>query len=193
MPVSINNTQIVFNDSTTQTTAARGIAVSTAVQAFNSPGTFTTPANTTRVFIALVGGGGGSGGNGNNGGGNGGPGLVAGGYYPVSASTPYPITVGGAGAGGPANGTGGSGGASSFGSILTSNGGTGGNAGPNAGEQPSGNPGSTGTAPLAQVSGPALLKNTTAGVLGQVWASEVGRGAVGSSNPGEAGRVVVYY
>lgn len=195
MPISVGGTSITFNDSTTQTTAASGI-INQGVSAFNSPGTFTTPANTTRVYIVMVGGGGAAGGTGLNGGGNGGAGLVAAGYYPVSASTPYPITVGSAG-NFPGNNSvpGNAGTASSFGSILTSNGGNGGAVGPNAsGEgQPSGAPGNTGTAPLAQVSSPALLTNTDAGVIGQVWATTAGRGGANSGTGGNAGRVVVYY
>lgn len=196
MPISVSGTSITFNDSTTQTTAASGIAISSGISSYNSPGTFTTPANTTRVYIALVGGGGAGGGPGANGGGSGGAGLVAAGYYPVSASTPYPITVGGQGnSPGSPNAPGNPGGASSFGSILTSNGGNGGAAGPNvqAEGQPGGAPGNTGTAPLAQVSSPALFTNSDAGVIGQVWSSTAGRGSAPAGNPGNAGRVVVYY
>ena len=191
MPVSINNTQVVFNDATTQTTAFAGGVINQGISSYNTPGTFTTPANTTKVWIALTGGSGANGGigPGNAGGGFGGAGAVAAGFYPVTASTPYPITVGAAGtAPGSSNAAGNAGGASSFGSILTSNGGNGGAAGPGAPESPAGTPGNQGNAPLAQVSAGA------GGVQTQVWSNSAGtiNGQRDSGN-GIAGRVVVYY
>jgi hypothetical protein len=189
MPVSINNTQVVFNDATTQTTAFAGGVINQGISSYNSPGTFTTPANTTKVWIALTGGSGANGGQGANSGGGGGAGAVAAGFYPVTASTPYPITVGAAGnAPGSPNAAGNAGTASSFGSILTSNGGGGGGAGPGSPEGPSGSGGAQGNAPLGQVVVGA------GGVQTQAWSNDAGTQPGGQSGvPGKAGRVVVYY
>jgi hypothetical protein len=188
MPVSINNTQVVFNDATTQTTAFAGGVINQGVSSYNSPGTFTTPANTTKVWIALTGGSGANGGAGANAGGTGGAGAVAAGFYSVTASTPYPITVGGAGtAPGSPNAPGNAGGASSFGSILTSNGGNGGGYGAGNPEGPAGAAGNQGNAPLGQVVVGA------GGVQAQAWSNDAGAQAGGNGQPGRAGRVVVYY
>lgn len=85
------------------------------VEWFNTPGTFTTPSSTTWLKITCIGGGGGSI-----------PGQPAGsglgglaiGYCPVSASTPYTVTVG---AGGNPSATGGT---SSVGSLISATGGS---------------------------------------------------------------------
>jgi hypothetical protein len=61
------------------------------MQVFTSPGTFTTPASTTKIKITVVGGGGNS--NAGQGGGGGGAAIYVG---PVTASTPYAVTVGAA-------------------------------------------------------------------------------------------------
>jgi hypothetical protein len=112
------------------------------MQVFTAPGTFTTPASTTRMKISVVGGGGGGtdgtfqpvfpsptlypGG----GGGGGGSAIYVG---AVTANTPYPITVGTAGINGPngspnpyasPNSTPGN--SSSFGSLVSATGGNGG-------------------------------------------------------------------
>ena len=102
---------------------------------FTSPGTFTTPASTTRIKVTVVGGGG-NGGNSTaptgvvgSGGGGGGAAIFVG---PVAASSPFAVTVGGAtgtssfaalasatgGSSGPAGGNGGDGGAGSAGTLL---------------------------------------------------------------------------
>lgn len=143
---------------------------------YNNPGTFTTPANTTQIYL-VMGSGGAGGGNLNAGRGGGGNGIVAAGVYTVTASTPYPVTVGGAGSGGTPSGN--PGGSSSFGSLLTANGGSAANSTPN---------GSPGTAPLAAVTGltPQPLFSTNAGNGG-----DYGEGNAG--NPGVAGRVLVYF
>lgn len=60
MPVSINNTQIVFNDATVQTTAAV-TAPAANVQQFDSTGTWNKPANYNMARIQVWGGGGGGG------------------------------------------------------------------------------------------------------------------------------------
>jgi hypothetical protein len=202
MPITVSGTSITFNDSTTQTTAfTGGGGIQTAVQSFTGPGAFTTPANTTRVYLVAVGGNGGGGGGGPSGtGGSGGFGAVGIGYYPVSASTPYPVTVGGAGNGGGGGGFGGAGnagGSTSFGNLLTCNGGGGGNGGtPNVG----GNTGATGNAPLSQASaagsgssdggpiavGVALLNASRAGSPGNADPGQPG-------GTGNAGRLLVYY
>jgi hypothetical protein len=66
---------------------------------FTSPGTFTTPATTTKIKVTVVGGGGNGGagsapiGTDGGGGGGGGAAIYVG---PVTASTPYAVTVGAA-------------------------------------------------------------------------------------------------
>jgi len=92
------------------TTAAAGGFSNMTV--FASPGTFTTPATTTKIKVTVVGGGG----NGslyvpqNGGGGGGGGGAIY--VGPVTASTPYAVTVGAA------TGT------SSFGALASATGGS---------------------------------------------------------------------
>lgn len=196
MPISVSGTSITFNDNTTQTTAASGI-INQSVSVYNSPGTFTTPANTTRLYLVVCSAGGGGGGHSSGGdggpGGDGGSAIIGAGYYPVTASTPYPITVGSGGNGGAQSGNvggnGNSGGSSSFGSLLTCNGGAGGNGG---GPSTPGNQGAIGTSPLAQVTvaasnvGRAVVFSNTAG----------GGGPGGNNSPGSvgvAGRVLVYF
>jgi hypothetical protein len=89
---------------------------------FTTPGTFTTPATTTQIKITVVGGGGGSGAGGAPGasGGAGGAGGTAIYVGPVSASTPYAVTVGTGGAAATAGNT------SSFGALASATGGSGG-------------------------------------------------------------------
>jgi hypothetical protein len=84
------------------------------MQVFASPGTFTTPATTTKIKVTVVGGGGGGVPGPTTGSGGGGGAIYVG---PVSASTPYPVTVG---AGGALNT---SGGTSSFASLASATGG----------------------------------------------------------------------
>lgn len=178
MAITVSGTNIVFNDATTQNTAYPGSSGGgiTGLSVYNSPGTFTTPANTTKVYL-VIGSGGAGGGNLNAGRGGGGNGIVAAGVYTVTASTPYPITVGGGGSGGSPSGN--PGGSSSFGSLLTCNGGSAANSTPD---------GSPGTAPLATVSGltPQPLFSTNAGNGG-------GFGEGNPGSPGVAGRVLVYF
>lgn len=129
MPITANNTTLVFNDSTTQTTAgASGVPVLTA---YTSPGTWTKPATIKAIKVTVVGGGGKGGdsiGGGGSGGysmftsaGGGGAGGAAEKVYPApSLPGPQPYTVGGAGA------------TSSFGvAPVTVISATGGSAGPN--------------------------------------------------------------
>lgn len=92
------------------------------MQVFTSPGTFTTPSTTTQIKVTVVGGGsgGGGGGSGSGGGAGGGTAIYVG---PVTASTPYAVTVGSGGSAGPAPNVGGAGGTSSFGSLASATGG----------------------------------------------------------------------
>ena len=98
---------------------------------FTSPGTFTTPATVTQVKVTVVGGGAGGGianpaQAGSGGGGGGGAAIYVG---PVTASTPYAVTVGAGGTAATPPATGNSGGTSSFGSLASATGGAGGTAG----------------------------------------------------------------
>jgi hypothetical protein len=112
---------------------------------YTSPGTFTTPASTTRIKVTVTGGGGNNGinpGNTYNGGGGGGGGTAT--YVgPVTASTGYAVTVGGA------TGT------SSFGALASATGGANGtaNIGANYGNGGAGGSGSAGTFLLTGGSG----------------------------------------
>lgn len=188
MAITVSGTEITFDDATTQSTAAVAGGGFTGMQKFNSPGTFTTPANTSNVQLVMISGGGGGGGvsggcpAGSNSG-FGGEGLIVAGIYPVAASTPFAVTVGAAGnggAGGPGNSStaGGAGGVSSFGSLLTVNGGNGGGrvfCG-------SGTPGNTGTAgPTAQIS-----QNVPA----RAFALDINSGSPGAPKPGGGGNFV---
>lgn len=111
---------------------ARNIAVVpalTSAQVFTSSGTFTVPANVTRIKVTVVGGGGGGSSNGNvqgrNGGGAGGTAIKW-----ISGLTPgqqISVTVGLGGAGVNAS-TAGAGGTSSFGAYCSATGGNGGTA-----------------------------------------------------------------
>ncbi len=124
MPVSLNNTNITFNDSTTQTTAAKVAGFPTAVVfTSTSPGNvWTKPATIKGIKVTVVAGGGGGGGipapnagAGNRGGGGGGTSIVV---IPAPAIPgPQPITVGAGG------GVGVSGSTSSFGALVTATGG----------------------------------------------------------------------
>jgi hypothetical protein len=184
-------------------TSGGGGGLTTDIDLFDSPGTFTTPANTTKVLAYVVsgGGGGGTGVGGpesNRPGGAGGSGVLGAAFLTVTASTPYPITVGNAGNGGinPGNtlANGNAGNASSFGNLLTCNGGGGGTGSP--GNVP-GSAGATGTSPLSQI--PA---QPSPGAAAAVWSSN-SAGAPGNAGPGGggrqngggggAGRVLIFY
>jgi hypothetical protein len=155
-----------------QAAAAGGFS---QMQVFTGPGTFTTPASTTRLKVTVVGGGGGSGGSGGNnigsaGGGGGGGAIYVG---PVTASTGYAVTVGpgGTAAGG---GTGGTGGTSSFGALASATGGSGSGQGSSATTVASGGSGGAGsTGPLLIVGG--------VGIPSISGTSSSNRGAGGSS------------
>ena len=127
------------------TTAAAGGFSNMTV--FTSPGTFTTPATTTKIKVTVVGGGGGGGGDGDGGGTKNGAGGGGGGAAiyvgPVTASTPYAVTVGSGGSG--STGSGGSGNTSSFASLASASGGAGGTGNVDFGTGGSGGAGSIGT------------------------------------------------
>ena len=186
----------------------------TGMVAYSSPATFTAPPTTNYVMVyAMSGGGGGGGGTNLNStsGGDGGQGFFGAGIYPVTAGSPYPVTVGAGGNGGNVSNVGSpapagnAGGASSFGSLLTVNGanaGNGGNASPGSGGNP-GNPGNTGTAPLAQVT--QSPTNSSGWNNSGVFTGLLGNGAGylgggGSGGPGATGggagvggRIIVFY
>ena len=97
------------------------------MQVFSSPGAFTTPPTTTKIKVTVVGGGGGGGGvGGSNAGNGGGAGGAAIRVTPVTAATPYPVTIGPGGAAPGPSGVGGTGGTSSFGALASATGGIGG-------------------------------------------------------------------
>ena len=112
MPATLNNTGVLFNDSSQQSTAYLGHRVAL----YTSSSTFTPPAGVTQLKITAVGGGGGGGyynGSLNNFGGQGGC-IIA--LVTVTGGTTYTVTVGAGGAGSAAlNYTNGTGGTSSAG------------------------------------------------------------------------------
>lgn len=133
MPISVQGTQITFNDSTNQTTAFTG-PFQVQVQYFTSGSTtWTAPAGVTRVKAIVVGGGGGASGWSGSRGGSGGYSSA---YITVTPGTGYTATVGGPGTYQGGNSPPGGGGTSSFGSFLSATGGAGGN---KDGANPTGN------------------------------------------------------
>jgi hypothetical protein len=167
------------------------------MQVFTGPGTFTTPATTTKIKVTVVGGGGG-GGNcdstfcGTGGGGGGGAIYVG----PVTASTGYAVTVGSGGGATSAGGT------SSFASLASATGGSGGTTAPNSGN--AGGAGSVGTLQFgggagascsnqfsglggnSLFGGSGIVRPGGGGVAGGVGRSYGGGGA-GGANPAAAG------
>ena len=117
---------------------AAGGGVTMKVAEFTSSGTFTAPSNCTAVEVFAVGGGGGGGGVISSGsdttataGGGGGGGGVIKRIVPVTAGSSYTVTIGSGGAGSVASGTSSlstaaNGGSTTFGSLITAYGGTGG-------------------------------------------------------------------
>jgi hypothetical protein len=118
---------------------------------FTSPGTFTTPSTTTQIKVTVVGGGGSgqarAASPGNAGGGGGGGSAIY--VGPVTASTPYAVTVGAGGTGVVQPSAGVTGGTSSFASLASATGGAGGPASPTA----SGGAGGAGSAGTLLFSG----------------------------------------
>ena len=127
-----NNTGALANS--IDLTAAQVTAMLTAhptIQVFTVGGTWTKPAGCRRVWVRVVAGGGGGGAAtaaaaNACGGAGGGSGSYGEGVYDATAYTTQAITIGAAGAAGVSNGSGGAGGASSFGAVVTTNGGPGG-------------------------------------------------------------------
>ena len=164
-----------------QAAAAGGFSNMTV---FASPGTFTTPATTTKIKVTVVGGGGGGGGSSSGpwaqaGGGGGGAAIYVG---PVTASTPYAVTVGAGAASkntnpGPQSGN--SGGTSSFGSLASATGGSGGSTTPTG--PASGGTGGAGSAGTLLFTGSSGETTFTSAELGMGGSSFLG-GAVNGSN-----------
>ena len=125
MPITIGNTTVTFNDSTTQSSARVG----PGIQVFTSGGTFTVPAGITAVKVTVFGGGGGGGTWGQilptSLGGYGGAGIAIISGLTSGASITVTIGSGGNGANytGSPSSVGTSGGTSSFGSYASATGG----------------------------------------------------------------------
>jgi hypothetical protein len=189
------------------TTAAAGGFSNMTV--FTSPGTFTTPATTTKIKVTVVGGGGSGRAGSGNGGGGGGTAIYVG---PVTASTPYAVTVGTGGAGvtspaGPAV-AGNAGNTSSFGSLASATGGGGGVVTPSSGGF--GGAGSVGTLQIAGqgggttpggnggssfLGGGGAASGTATGIAGGNYGGGGGGagGGPSTSGAGAGGVVVVEY
>lgn len=120
MPTTLRNTDILFNDGTTQSTAASGgSTVGTRGQAFTSNGTFTIPTGVTALKVTVVGGGGGGGGGSSTcnpiqgwAGGGGGTSIVY--LTGLTPGNTISVTIGAGGTAGATAGNGGAGGNSSI-------------------------------------------------------------------------------
>ncbi len=122
MAVTLGSTGITINATTyTGPPTDNGVAIS--VTTFTASGTYTVPANATKLHIQVVGGGGGSAGYCESGGAGG----YAEGVYTVTPGQAYTVTVGGGGAGVGYYAAAGRGGTSSFGTLITATGGYGAN------------------------------------------------------------------
>jgi hypothetical protein len=181
---------------TIASTAAGGFS---QMQVFTSPGTFTTPASTTQIKVTVIGAGGNAFGAApvpqapaRSGGGGGGGAIYVG---PITASTPYAVTIGSAPGGtssfgvivsatGGANGTPGVGGAGGAGSGGTINFG-----GDRGGINAVGAPG--GTSALGFGFGAVLVPTSTA--VGYGGGGGVGAPSPGVSLAGAPGVVIVEY
>jgi hypothetical protein len=117
---------------------AAGGGVTQKVQEFTSTGTFVTPSNVSSIEVFLVAGGGGGGGGGANNssgnnsigaGGGGGGGVTLKRFLSVTPGTSYTVTIGAAGSGGTGASNATAGGNTSFGALLTANGGGAGSGG----------------------------------------------------------------
>jgi hypothetical protein len=144
------------------------------MQVFTSPGTFTTPATVTQIKVTVVGGGG-PGGAGlpsaqgmGGGGGGGGTAIYVG---PVTASTPYAVTVGAAAS------------TSSFGSLASATGGSAGGGGASPG---GGGAGSAGTLQFVGSPG-SYTTNAPSSRGGTGGPSFLGAGGVGTTAPNTSG------
>lgn len=188
----------------------------TNMQVYAAPGsyTFTVPAGVNKIMVEVWGGGGGGGlastsvSNPALGGGGGG---YAKEIFTVSAGTPYTVTVGAGGVSGTSIANAGSGGTSSFGSLITATGGTGGwsvgvtpfqwgiggtssalfnVSGKNSGYSNNGGDSFGGSGGMGATNGLAASSGIAPGGGGAG-----GHGTTGytSGSSGGAGRVVVYY
>ena len=138
---------------------------------YTSPGTFTTPATTTQIKVTVVGGGGGGGsapapGGSGAGGGGGGCAIYVG---PVTASTPYAVTVGAAVGAATAGNT------SSFGPLASATGGSAGQNGQGPTTATSSTSGGAGSAGTLQFTGGVGGFNTTG-------TSAVANGGIGGTS-----------
>jgi hypothetical protein len=191
------------------TTAAAGGFSNMDVFTASGPGTFTTPATTTKIKVTVIAGGGGSGGSINgvvSGGGGGGGSSIR--IFSVASNTGYSYTVGAAGTAGSAPGAGGTGGTSSFGPVggttISATGGGGGGgpggasggpggAGSNGNINFNGTPGFT-TIPLISGGGSIIGSSFNAQSYGGGGRSvSFGPPGSGSGNAGFAGLVIVEY
>jgi hypothetical protein len=209
---------VLTSNGSTWTSAAAAAGGFTNMTAFVSPGTFTTPATTTKIKVTVVGGGGSGGVAGNpaptSRGVGGGGGGYAQGIYTVAASSPFAVTIGTGGAAvstfvGPGGTTpGNSGGTSSFSSLISATGGAGGPSGTGNPGPGTGGTGSGGTvniqgesssgSPQQILSGGASLlgfTNLSSGASGQNY----GAGGAGlnpnggTSGSGTGGIVIVEF
>jgi hypothetical protein len=148
------------------------------MQVFTGPGTFTTPATTTKIKVTVVGGGGNGGtnnpalGHGGTGGGGGGAAVYVG---PVTASTPYAVTVGAA------TGT------SSFASLASATGGSSGSTG--AGTRGTGGVGTAGTllvtgSPGVQMASVGNASDGGQSILGAGGSAGAGSAPLQNGSPG---------
>jgi hypothetical protein len=173
---------VLTSDGSTWTSAAAAAGGFSNMTVFTGPGNFTTPASTTRIKVTVLGGGGGGAtaatGYVGGGGGAGGGAIYVG---PVTASTPYSVTVGGGGGGSGAGGT------SSFGALASA---TGGATGSNVyGLGGLGGAGSAGTFQFTGgAGGSGAVQDTNCGA-----ASLFGGGGRSSTGPNSAGNSATVY
>lgn len=146
-------------------------------QLFTSTGTFTTPSGASVLVVTVVGGGGGGASSFSSQGtvGDGGRGGV-GVRIINNPSGAYAVSIGSGGAGAPLGGNGSNGNQSSFGGLITANGGAGGAGSTN---------GSTGS-----VSGSTYRPRNPEGISGRGYGGD-GRGDSSPGQPGEPGYVLV--
>ena len=123
MAITLDSSGITFGDSTANVTASTNSGKLLSIQSFTGSGTWTKPANCTRVFVQVQGAGGGGCGYCESGG--------AGGYaekvIDVKSISSVAVTVGGGGASTGYHSAAGVGGTSSFGSYVSATGGSGAN------------------------------------------------------------------
>lgn len=185
---------LLTSNGTTWTSAAAPVSGFTNMQVFTSPGTFTTPASTTKIKVTVVGSGGGGGINASipglptgvargGGGGGGGSAIYVG---PVSASTPYAVTVGAV------PGASGAGNTSSFSTLASATGGAAGAdaVGPGGSTPGAGGLGGAGSAGTLLITGGGGSKGNGLGgtpgvgmIGGAGGNSMFGSGAGGGSGP----------